>query len=140
VEYHGSCYDFAPVGVSPKPIQGGNVPIWIGGTGPAAIRTTAARATGNILWSQDLDEVVRLSQTLRAARADLQIAASIYYDPDLEKSSARARAMFELGVDRILLSPPGNTDKAVEWLSWFADETFPDISPESVNLQGGTAV
>jgi len=127
VEHHGEFYDIPPVGVSPKPIQGGDIPIWIGGTSPAALRTTISRARGNILWTQDMDEIAALTRELKTARADLQVAAAVYYNPDYDLCAERALALVELGVERIILSPPGKVDRTLDWLSAFASEVLPGL-------------
>jgi probable F420-dependent oxidoreductase len=128
VEHHGEFYDIPPLGISPKPIQGADIPIWIGGTSPGALRTTTSRATGNILWTQDLAEIERHVRELKQARADVQIAASVYYDRDYAIAAAHARALVGLGVDRILLSPSSNLDRTLDWLTAFASEVVPNLA------------
>ena len=128
VEHRGEFYDIPPVGVSPKPIQGADIPIWIGGTSPAALRTTVSRAQGNILWTQDLGEIARLVVQLKELRADLQVASSIYYDADYGVTGERAHALAELGVERIMLSPPGKLDRGLDWLGAFASDVLPALT------------
>jgi probable F420-dependent oxidoreductase len=135
VEHHGEFYDVPPVGVSPKPIQGADIPIWIGGASPAALRTTVSRAQGNILWTQDLQEIARLTTELKRARAGLQVAAAVYYDDDLGRSTERAHALVELGVERIMLSPPGKLDRALDWLGAFASEVLPGLTGPAVRAE-----
>jgi probable F420-dependent oxidoreductase len=129
VEHHGEFYDVPPVGMSPKPVQGAHVPIWVGGTSPAALRTTISRATGNILWTQDVEKIARLAGELKRARTDLQVAAAVYYDDDLRRSTERAHALVELGVERIMLSPPSSLDRTLDWLSAFALDVLPSLAP-----------
>jgi probable F420-dependent oxidoreductase len=135
VEHHGEFYDVPPVGVSPKPIQGADIPIWIGGASPAALRTTVSRAQGNIVWAQDLAEIERLVDELKQARADVQVAAAIYYHEDYGRSTERAFAVAGLGVDRIMLSPPGKLDRTLHWLTAFASDVLPDLTGRA--LTGG---
>lgn len=144
VEHHGAFYDIPPVGVSPKPPQGTDLPIWIGGAGPAAIDTTVSRATGNILWTQDVDEVRRLCGELKGRRGDVKVAVGIFYEPDLSKLGDRVLALREAGVDRLLLSPPGDTAVAVRWLADFRSEIMPTLvpgmsllTPDSTGVAGG---
>jgi probable F420-dependent oxidoreductase len=127
VRYRGEFCDIPPVGVSPKPIQGADVPIWIGGASPAALRTTISRARGNILWTQDLAEVARITRTLKDARADVQVAGAIYHHSDYARCAERAHQLLELGVDRLMLSPPGRLDRTLDWLRWFSLEVIPDL-------------
>ena len=127
VQYRGDFYDIPAVGVSPKPPQGAELPIWIGGTSPAAIDTTVSRATGNILWTQDVDEVRRLCGELKERRADVKVAVGLFYDPDLVNLGNRVLALRQAGVDRLLLSPPGDTAVAVRWLTDFRSEVMPSL-------------
>jgi probable F420-dependent oxidoreductase len=136
VEHHGEFYDFPPVGMSPKPIQGADIPIWIGGASPAALRTTVSRAQGNILWTQDLAEVGRLTNELKEARSDLQVAAPVYFDAEYARCVERALALIDLGVDRLLLSPPGRLEPTLAWLSAFAADTRPKLITPA--LSGGS--
>jgi probable F420-dependent oxidoreductase len=129
VEHHGTFYDIPAVGVSPKPPQGAELPIWIGGTGPAAIDTTVSRATGNILWTQDIDEAGRLCGELKGRRDDVQVAVGMFYDPELSKLGDRVHALREAGVDRLLLSPPGDTAVAVRWLTDFRSKIMSTLTP-----------
>jgi probable F420-dependent oxidoreductase len=133
VEHHGEFYDIPPVGVSPKPIQGADVPIWIGGTSPAAVRTTARHATGNILWTQDLEQVAADIATLREARQDIRIAAGIYHAGDDGAMAQRAWSLRALGVDRILLSPPGKLERALACLERFAADVLPELALPAVD-------
>jgi probable F420-dependent oxidoreductase len=137
VEHHGAFYDIPAVGVSPKPPQGAELPIWIGGTGPAAIDTTVTRATGNILWTQDIDEARRLCAELKGRRSDVKVAVGMFYDPDLPKLGDRVLALREAGVDRLLLSPPGDTALAVRWLTDFRSEIMPTLTIDTTEVVGG---
>src|SRR5205085_2648504 len=51
VEWHGTYFDFPQVGVEPRPVQAENVPIWIGGIGPSALRVAVAKRAGLLLSS-----------------------------------------------------------------------------------------
>ena len=44
-EHHGKSYDFADLGQRPRPAQP-NVPLWVGGSSPAAIRRAALKGDG----------------------------------------------------------------------------------------------
>jgi probable F420-dependent oxidoreductase len=137
VQHHGAFYDIPAVGVSPKPPQGAELPIWIGGTGPAAIDTTVSRATGNILWTQDIDEARRLCGELKDRRGDVQVAVGMFYEPDLSKLGDRVQALREAGVDRLLLSPPGDTAVAVRWLTDFQSKIMSRLIPDATQAVSG---
>jgi alkanesulfonate monooxygenase SsuD/methylene tetrahydromethanopterin reductase-like flavin-dependent oxidoreductase (luciferase family) len=66
VDFHGEFYDFAPVGMFPRPRR--EVPVWIGGKSAAALR----RASHNDGWvgmNYDMDEIPALLEQLREERA-----------------------------------------------------------------------
>jgi probable F420-dependent oxidoreductase len=137
VEHHGAFYDIPAVGVSPKPPQGAEIPIWIGGTGPAAIETTVSRAAGNILWTQDIDEARRLCGELKDRRGDVKVAVGMFYDPDLMKLGDRVHALRGVGVNRVLLSPPGDTTLAVHWLTDFRSKIMSTLGPDATEALRG---
>ncbi|MFL3021175.1 MAG: TIGR03619 family F420-dependent LLM class oxidoreductase [Acidimicrobiales bacterium] len=46
IEFRGSYYDSHDMGMEPVSPQGANIPIWVGGESPAALRRTAQKADG----------------------------------------------------------------------------------------------
>jgi probable F420-dependent oxidoreductase len=104
-EHHGRFYSFAPLGVHPQPVHGADVPIWIGGTSPAAIRTTLRHATGNFMWNAAPDAVQSLATLVRQERPELRIAVSTPVGLDVELASARIDALFAAGADLAVLVP-----------------------------------
>ena len=65
VEHHGEFFDFAAVGIAPRPRE--PVPIWVGGKSPAAL-ARAARQDGWLGMNYDLPEVHALLEALGEAR------------------------------------------------------------------------
>jgi probable F420-dependent oxidoreductase len=122
VEHQGEHYAFPPVAVSPKPPQGRDLPIWIGGLSPIALRTATDRATGTILWNQPPAVVAEVGAKLRAVRPDVQIAAGIYAKRDVAEAAEEAIALREAGADNILLLLPSRPARAVGYLAGFAAE------------------
>ncbi|GHH02958.1 hypothetical protein Srubr_69770 [Streptomyces rubradiris] len=61
-EHHGTYYDFAGLGQRPRPAQP-HVPLWVGGSSPAAVRRAALKGDG---WLPQGDPPGRLAE--RAAR------------------------------------------------------------------------
>ena len=68
VEYHGKHFDFPRVQISPAPMR--NLPVWIGGAAPVALRR-AARCDGWIGAGNTPQEVPALLAQIRGYRADL---------------------------------------------------------------------
>jgi probable F420-dependent oxidoreductase len=118
-EHHGRFWDYpSAVGVHPQPRQGARLPIWIGGSSPRALRTTAERAVGNILWLASPEQVAAMRARLDALRPGLKLAVSMRLAADAaEKAAAIARA----GADRLLLMPAGDAAAMAESLNRFAD-------------------
>ncbi|MBC9730093.1 TIGR03619 family F420-dependent LLM class oxidoreductase [Streptomyces sp. TRM68367] len=63
-EYHGKLYDFADLGQRPRPAQTA-VPLWVGGSSPAAVRRAALKADG---WLPQGDPRERLPAQIARVR------------------------------------------------------------------------
>ncbi|MFG2145197.1 LLM class F420-dependent oxidoreductase [Streptomyces sp. NPDC048696] len=63
-EFHGDRFDFADLGQRPRPVQA-NVPIWVGGSSPAAVRRAALRGDG---WLPQGDPRDRLPEQIARIR------------------------------------------------------------------------
>jgi probable F420-dependent oxidoreductase len=56
--FSGKFYDYDNVGIHPQPMQGGDVPIWIGGRAPATLRLVANKeCVGVSLWLDEKTDV-----------------------------------------------------------------------------------
>jgi probable F420-dependent oxidoreductase len=121
--FDGEFYGFPPVGFEPKPIQQ-PVPVWVGGSTPAAFRRTARFGHGFHAAFQPLDEVRREWRQVGAAcealgrdPAELTLSLRLYLDPDARMEPAKSVAgsaqqmrdrLAELagaGVSHVLLDP-----------------------------------
>jgi probable F420-dependent oxidoreductase len=132
VAYEGDFYSFPPVAVSPKPPQGGDLPIWIGGLSPASLRTTVQRATGNILWNQSPEKVAEIGAQLREQRPDVRIAAALYARKSIDEAGEEALAFREAGADHVILLLPASPAKATEYLAGFAARYMPALRDQAV--------
>jgi probable F420-dependent oxidoreductase len=119
-EHHGRFWDYASgVGVHPQPQQGGRLPVWIGGSSERALRTTAERAAGNLLWYPEPDAVAAFRQRLDALKPGLKLAVSMRLQSGaLEK----AEAIRDNGADLLLLMDTGPAEKVAENLRRFTRE------------------
>ena len=117
-EHHGRFWDYpGKVGVHPQPPQGPELPIWIGGESDAALRTTAVRATGNLLWMAAPEAVAVMRRRLDAARPGLRLAVSMRIsDAGLD----RAEATREAGADLLLLINDAGSAPTVQSLRRYA--------------------
>jgi probable F420-dependent oxidoreductase len=122
--HEGRFWKIPAVGVHPQPVQGADLPIWIGGTSPAALRTTASRAAGNIVWLGGRDEVAWMRSRLPAGR---RVAAAVRLDFRNVDMAARAVEAREAGADRLLLVAPRGPSETVADLERFASEVVPSL-------------
>jgi probable F420-dependent oxidoreductase len=104
--HSGRFWQIPPVGVHPHPPQGAGLPIWIGGTSPAALRTTCDRAIGNILHHPTPEEVSALRGQLPART---RIAATIPLDFSARDPVKDAHDLRGAGADLITITPNENT-------------------------------
>lgn len=116
--HQGRFWQIPPVGTHPHPVQA-ELPIWIGGTRPAALRTTAERGIGNIVWLPEPEEVAEMRARLPAGR---RVAASMLLDYRRGDPAARARELREAGADLLIVLPRGGAEDVTTSLERFAEE------------------
>ncbi|MFD4631265.1 LLM class F420-dependent oxidoreductase [Streptomyces sp. NPDC058284] len=75
-EHHGERYDFAGLGQQPRPAQP-HVPIWVGGSSPAAVRRAATRADGWLPQGDPRDKLPAQITKLRRLREEAGIEEPI---------------------------------------------------------------
>ncbi|WP_399926367.1 LLM class F420-dependent oxidoreductase [Streptomyces kanamyceticus] len=75
-EHHGERYDFSGLGQCPRPAQR-RVPLWVGGSSPAAIRRAATRADGWLPQGDPRDKLPAQIAKLRRLRAQAGIEEPI---------------------------------------------------------------
>ncbi len=120
-DYVGKYYRFPVVGLHPHPIQSGGVPIWIGGTSSAALRTARLYGTGLILSRLEPGDVQELADRSRIDRPDLRIAAYMPLGMRRDLMATKALAYRRAGADRLLLRSEHDTaGAAIADLRWFS--------------------
>ncbi|MEU1330131.1 TIGR03619 family F420-dependent LLM class oxidoreductase [Streptomyces sp. NPDC005865] len=75
-EHHGDHYDFSDLGQLPRPAQP-HVPLWGGGSSPAAVRRAATRADGWLPQGDPRDKLPAQIARLRRLREDAGITERI---------------------------------------------------------------
>jgi probable F420-dependent oxidoreductase len=91
--------------VCPGPVQGPRLPIWVGGSGPARIRTAVARgATGVYLAAA---ETAKVGQIRAVLPGDKRIAIGVRIESGFEihRSREEIEAIFEAGADLVVVLP-----------------------------------
>src|ERR1700691_380623 len=112
--FSGRFWSYPEVYVNPKPVQGRDVPIWIGGLGPKAVRTRIEHATGNLVYGGP-DEVRLAAEKLRADRKDLRLWAPVGRGDDMVE---RAKALCSAGADLPILACPATpADLTSVWVA-----------------------
>ncbi|MFE7167083.1 LLM class F420-dependent oxidoreductase [Streptomyces sp. NPDC057616] len=71
-EHHGKLYDFEGLGQRPRPAQE-KVPVWVGGSSPAAVRRAALRGDGWLPQGDPRDRLPGQIATLKRLRAEAGI-------------------------------------------------------------------
>jgi len=68
-EHHGKVYDFEGLGQRPRPAQE-KVPVWVGGSSPAAVRRAALKGDGWLPQGDPRDRLPQQISTLKRLRAE----------------------------------------------------------------------
>nr|WP_225098126.1 LLM class F420-dependent oxidoreductase [Streptomyces sp. CoH27] len=68
-EHHGKLYDFAGLGQRPRPAQP-HVPLWVGGSSPAAVRRAALKGDGWLPQGDPRERLPAQIDRIRRLRAD----------------------------------------------------------------------
>lgn len=108
VEFHGEFVDFDPLTCTPRPAQGPDIPILVGGDTPAAIRRAAKLADGYFPGEGDPE---RLRGLIGAVRDECEaqgrdrdsIEINAMFGAQMADPAAGAAQMRELGVGRAMV-------------------------------------
>ncbi|MFF7053415.1 LLM class F420-dependent oxidoreductase [Streptomyces griseorubiginosus] len=68
-EHHGKLYDFEGLGQRPRPVQS-HVPLWVGGSSPAAVRRAALKGDGWLPQGDPRDRLPAQIERLRRLRQE----------------------------------------------------------------------
>lgn len=108
VEFHGEFVDFPPLTSTPRPAQGRDIPILVGGDTAAAIRRAARLADGYFPGESQADKLGELIASVRTECSangrdpdDLEINAM--FGAHFRDPAAGIEIMRELGVGRIMV-------------------------------------
>jgi len=131
-EYHGRFVSFSGIDARPRPAQRPCPPIVIGGWAPAALRRAVTTAEGWYGFGLDLAGTRRCVESLREiARAHERPAhlgplkLSVTPVGPLDRSTVDRYA--ELGVDRLILQPQPDADRAHPHVPVSADRIMANI-------------
>ena len=124
-EYHGEFVDFEPVTCSPRPPQGAELPILVGGDTDVAIRRAARLADGYFPGESSIGRLSELIARLRAEceaqeRDPAEVEINAMFIEQLGDPLAGAEQLVEAGVHRAMLpafffAGPGGLDRLREF-------------------------
>lgn len=108
VEFHGEFVDFDPLTCTPRPAQGPDIPILVGGDTPAAIRRAAKLADGYFPGEGDPERLGELITKVRTeceaqGRDPMSIEINAMFGIQMADPAAGAAQMEELGVGRAMV-------------------------------------
>jgi len=106
--FHGEHYDFEDLRVLPQPVH--RIPIWVGGSGPAAHRRAVEVGDGFHLISVTPEQAAERVASLRADRPDAEFVISLRtgWDPqgmDPDRIRAELDAYAAAGVSYVVSAP-----------------------------------
>jgi len=106
--FHGEHYDFEDLRVLPQPAH--RIPIWVGGSGPAAHRRAVEEGDGFHLISVTPEQAAERVASLRADRPDAEFVISLRtgWDPqgmDPDRIRAELDAYAAAGVSYVVSAP-----------------------------------
>ncbi len=108
VEYHGDFVDFEPLTCTPRPAQGPDIPILVGGDTPVAIRRAVRLADGYFPGEGDTDRLAGLIGALRSecekhGRDPDTIEINAMFGAHMRDPAAGVEKLSELGVGRLMV-------------------------------------
>ena len=108
VEFHGKFVDFEPLTATPRPPQGANIPILVGGDTPVAIRRAARLADGYFPGESNADRLGELITDVRQACTAIErdpnsIEINAMYGRQMRDPAAGIDEMRTLGVGRVMV-------------------------------------
>jgi probable F420-dependent oxidoreductase len=127
-EWRGRYFNVGRVGIYPQPPQRDHLPLWIGGTGPAAIRIVARTGAGLLISRANAPRVAEYRAQLTAAGGhDARLGASFSLGEDRQQAAAAAQALHRAGADLVMIGGRWDQGEQVERLRWFANEVVPTL-------------
>ncbi len=108
VEFHGEFVDFEPLTSTPRPAQGANIPILVGGDTPVAIRRAARLADGYFPGESNPVRLGELITNVREAcqaidRDPAEVEINAMFGAHIGNPAEGIEAMRTLGVGRVMV-------------------------------------
>ena len=108
VEYHGEFVDFEPLTCTPRPAQGADIPILVGGDTDVAIRRAARMADGYFPGEGSAERLAELITAVgveceKRDRDPGEVEINAMFGAHMKDPSAGVEIMRDLGVGRIMV-------------------------------------
>jgi probable F420-dependent oxidoreductase len=108
VEFHGEFVDFEPLTSTPRPVQGSDIPILVGGDTPVAMRRAAKMADGYFPGESDSERLGELIAMLRSTceehdRDPDSVEINAMFGGHFRDPAAGIDIMRDLGVGRVMV-------------------------------------
>ncbi len=108
VEFHGEFVNFEPLTSTPRPAQGSNIPILVGGDTPVAIRRAARLADGYFPGESNAGRLGELITDVRQACTDIDrdpdsVEINAMFGRHFRAPAAGIEIMQQLGVGRVMV-------------------------------------
>jgi probable F420-dependent oxidoreductase len=130
VSFQGRHFDFHDVTLAPRPVQSGGPPVWLAGSGAAALRRVARLADGWLPYPPTQQAYAQEWATVRQATRPVTPAlyATVCVDEDAERARLRLRTSIERYynaplelVESIQAMFAGTARDTADWLCRYAE-------------------
>jgi probable F420-dependent oxidoreductase len=121
--FQGEHFRFPEVGVHPHPVQGGELPIWLGGHGEAVIRIAAQRGCGILYWYPAAGELEAFAAKLAGRKVPLGTSLRLAESGDWRRRALELRAA---GAELLVITPDFR-GRPLEQVERFAREVLPEL-------------
>jgi probable F420-dependent oxidoreductase len=130
VSFHGKHFSFDDVTIAPRPARPGGPPVWLAGSGDAALRRVGRLADGWLPYPPTWQAYAREWATVEQARRPVTPAlyATVCVDEDPERASTRLRTHVEryynaplAAIEAIQAMFAGPATDTVAWLGRYFD-------------------
>lgn len=118
IDYQGTYYQSTAMAMEPKPPQGANLPIWVGGAAPASLKRVGTHGDGWLATAfHDADKVKACKAVIEEAaqgvgRDPAMIGYQTMFDPPPTDDSGRA---FFADMDRVAARAVQIREQGFEW-------------------------
>jgi probable F420-dependent oxidoreductase len=117
--FDGRFYSFPELGVHPQPVQGGDVPIWLGGHGDAFVRVAREKRCGILYWYPTPAALAEFAQRAEGVRLGTSMRLA-----DADDWAGHARALANTGAELLVVTPKFDAEPLAQ-LEQFSREVAP---------------